>query len=353
VKLPPKGSWVEAFGEHGDVVVSSRARLARNLADFPFVNRADAVQQAEVLRLVRSLPLCDHDDWQWIELGGLDRHERRLLLERHLVSQEFIDHDLPRAVGIGHGDRLSVMVNEEDHLRMQALVPGCDLPEAWRLVAAIDGRLEQVADLAVHPRWGYLTACPTNIGTAVRFSVMAHLPALRLTNEVERLKRAAIALDVAVRGFYGEGSDSSGEFYQLSNQVTLGMSEVDLLERFSNEIVPRIVAYERMAREMLLDRNRLGLEDKVQRSLGLLRSARLLTAEEAMKNLSRLRLGVVVGLLEEIELATIHRLFLDVQPAHLRREHPDLIPDSGSTGRDGEDERTRARRAAIVRSALA
>jgi protein arginine kinase len=346
VKLPTEGPWLDALGEHGDVVVSSRARLARNLAGFPFVNRADEGQQSEVLRLVRSLPLCEQSDWRWIDLADLERQERRLLLERHLVSQEFIDHDVPRAVGIGHGDRLSVMVNEEDHLRMQALVPGCDLAEAWRLVAAVDGRLEQVADLAVHARWGYLTACPTNVGTAARFSVMAHLPGLRLTNEVERLKRAAIALDVAVRGFYGEGSDSSGEFYQLSNQVTLGMSEIDLLEKFSTEIVPRIVSYERMAREMLLDRNRIGLEDRVQRSLGLLRSARLLTSEEAMKNLSRLRLGIVVGLLDEIDLATVHRLFLAVQPAHLLREHPDL------TFRDGEDEHARERRASIVRSTL-
>ncbi len=346
MKLPSEGPWLDAFGEHGDVVVSSRARLARNLAGFPFVNRADERQQSEVLRVVRSLPLCDQSDWRWIDLADLERQERRLLLERHLVSQEFIDHDVPRAVGIGHGDRLSIMVNEEDHLRMQALVPGCDLAEAWRLVAAVDGRLEQVADLAVHARWGYLTACPTNVGTAVRFSVMAHLPGLRLTNEVERLKRAAIALDIAVRGFYGEGSDSSGEFYQLSNQVTLGMSEVDLLEKFSTEIVPRIVSYERMARDMLLDRNRLGLEDRIQRSLGLLRSARLLTSEEAMKNLSRLRLGIVVGLLDEIDLATVHRLFLAVQPAHLRREHPDLAH------RDGEDEHARERRASIVRTAL-
>ena len=353
MKLPSHGPWMDTFGEHGDVVVSSRARLARNLTDFPFVNRADEAQHAEILQFVRSLPLCEQSDWRWIELADLDRRERRLLLERHLVSQEFIERDVPRAVGIGHADRLSVMVNEEDHLRMQALVPGCDLAEAWRLVASVDGRLEQVADLAVHPRWGYLTACPTNVGTAVRFSVMAHLPALRLTNEVERLKRAAIALDVAVRGFYGEGSDSSGEFYQLSNQVTLGLSEVDLLEKFSTEIVPRIVAYERMAREMLLDRNRLGLEDRIHRALGLLRSARLLTTEEAMKNLSRLRLGTVVGLLDEVELATIHRLFLAVQPAHLLQEHPDLVATAGSSERNGEDVRIRERRASIVRSALA
>jgi protein arginine kinase len=345
------GLWNDGLGDDGDVIVSSRARLARNLTGFPFVNRATDDQQAEVVRLVRSIPLGPRDDWRWIDLASLDRQERRLLLERHLVSREFIEHDLPRAVGLGDGDRVSIMVNEEDHLRMQALVPGCDLPEAWRLVAALDGRLEQSAEIAVHPRWGYLTACPTNVGTAVRFSVMAHLPALRLTNEVERLKRAANVLDLAVRGFYGEGSESSGEFFQLSNQVTLGVSEPELLEHFSTVIVPRIVAYERMAREMLLDRNRLGLEDRVHRSLGLLRAARLLTVEEAMKNLSRLRLGVVTGILPEVGLPTIHRLFLNVQPAHLIRAHPDL--ESSASGlRETEDERIRERRAGIVRAAL-
>jgi protein arginine kinase len=345
------GLWNDGLGDDGDVIVSSRARLARNLTGFPFVNRATDDQQAEVVRLVRSIPLGQRDDWRWIDLASLDRQERRLLLERHLVSREFIEHDLPRAVGLGDGDRVSIMVNEEDHLRMQALVPGCDLPEAWRLVAALDGRLEQSAEIAVHPRWGYLTACPTNVGTAVRFSVMAHLPALRLTNEVERLKRAANVLDLAVRGFYGEGSESSGEFFQLSNQVTLGVSEPELLEHFSTVIVPRIVAYERMAREMLLDRNRLGLEDRVHRSLGLLRAARLLTVEEAMKNLSRLRLGVVTGILPEVGLPTIHRLFLNVQPAHLIRAHPDL--ESSASGlRETEDERIRERRAGIVRAAL-
>ena len=349
MKLNPQGPWIDRFGEDGDVVVSSRARLARNLAGFPFVNQATEAQRTEVLRFVRSLPLGEHDDWRWIDLESIDRQARRLLLERHLVSREFIDHDLPRAVGIGHGDRISVMVNEEDHLRMQALVPGCDLPEAWRLVAAVDGQLERVAEIAVHPRWGYLTACPTNVGTAVRFSIMAHLPALRLTNEIERLKRAAMALDLAVRGFYGEGSESSGDFYQLSNQVTLGISEPDLLERFSSVVVPRIVAYERMAREMLLDRSRLALEDKVHRSLATLRSARLLAVDEAMKHLSRVRLGAVCEVLPDLDLGTIHRLFLEIQPAHLLRDHPDLVVGTG--GRDAEDERIRERRATIVRAA--
>jgi protein arginine kinase len=352
MKHSDPGLWSDGTSDDGDVVVSSRARLARNLAGFPFVNQATDVQQGEILRFVRSIPLGADHDWRWIDLSTIDRHERRLLLEKHLVSREFIDHDLPRAVGLGDGDRVSVMVNEEDHLRMQALVPGCDLAEAWRLVAALDGRLEQSAEIAVHPRWGYLTACPTNVGTAVRFSVMAHLPALRLTNEVERLKRAANVLDLAVRGFYGEGSESSGEFFQLSNQVTLGVSEPELLEHFSTVIVPRIVSYERMAREILLERNRVGLEDRVHRSLGLLQSARLLTVEEAMKNLSRLRLGIITGLLPDVELAVIHRLFLEVQPAHLLRNHPELRTPAATSGRGVEDERIREHRASMVRTTL-
>lgn len=348
----PQASWTDPCGADGDVIVSSRARLARNFADFPFVNQADEAERSRILQFVRSLPLSAEPDWRWVDLAGVSRHERRLLLERHLVSREFIEEDLPRAVGIGHEGRISVMVNEEDHLRLQALVPGCDLTEAWRLVADLDERLEQSAKLATHPRWGYLTACPTNIGTAVRFSVMAHLPALRLTNEVERLKRAALALDLAVRGFYGEGSESTGEFFQLSNQVTLGMSEPDILERFATVVVPRIVAYERLAREMLLDRDHLALEDRVHRSLALLRAARLLTADETMKHLSRIRLGVVSGLLSGVDLQTIHRLVLDVQPAHLLRDHPDLVPAKGPTQRDGEDLGVRERRASIVRAAL-
>ena len=349
----PRASWTDPCGADGDVIVSSRARLARNLVDFPFVNRASDEERNQILRFVRSLPLSADGDWRWIDLAGMSRHDRRLLLERHLVSREFIDEDLPRAVGIGHGERISVMVNEEDHLRLQALVPGCDLTEAWRLVADLDGRLERSAEVATHPRWGYLTACPTNVGTATRFSVMAHLPALRLTNEVERLKRAALALDLAVRGFYGEGSESTGEFFQLSNQVTLGMSEPDILERFATVVVPKIVAYERLAREMLLDRDRTALEDRVHRSLAILNAARLLSTDEAMKHLSRVRLGVVSGLLTEVGLPTIHRLFLEVQPAHLLRSHPDLVPASRPSSRDGEDLAMRERRSRLVREALA
>lgn len=352
MKLERGGPWIESGGPESDVVVSSRARLARNLAGFPFVNQASGDQCREILRLVKSLDLAD-SPMQWLDVVELEPPERELLVERHLVSRNFIEADTPRGVLIGDGERLSVMVNEEDHLRMQVLLPGCDLGEAWRKAAEVDRALERNVDLAVHPRWGYLTACPTNVGTAIRFSVMVHLPALRMTNEIERLRRAANALDLAVRGFYGEGSESAGDFYQVSNQITLGVADGDLLGRFIDTVVPRIVEYERMARRMMLERSRMQLEDRIHRSLGLLESARLLGVEEAMKHLSRIRLGVSMGLLDRPRLSTVQRLFLDVQPGHMRLNHPDLQTQNGSSDpANANDEAIRTHRAELVRKAL-
>lgn len=358
MKLKQTGPWIEHSGPDADVVVSSRARLARNLTGLPFVNQASDPQRREILQLIRSLPFASErgEGLVWIDLQQSTSEDRRLLFERHLVSRQFIDSVSPRAVAIADDEQLSVMVNEEDHLRMQVLLPGLELEEAWRRAVEFDRRLEKHADLAVHPRWGYLTACPTNVGTAIRFSVMLHLPGLRLTNELERLRRASNDLDLAVRGFYGEGSDSSGDFYQVSNQLTLGVSETDLLATFVGEVVPRIVAYERMARDILVERSATLLEDRVHRALGTLRSARLLGIEESMKHLSRVRLGIALGLLPDVPLGTVQRLFLEVQPAHLRRIRPDSIDDTAlePVGEDRmlDDERTRRRRAALVRQEL-
>lgn len=358
VKLKQTGPWIEHSGPDADVVVSSRARLARNLSGLPFVNQASDAEKREVLQLVQTLPLAGDrsEELVWIDLQQSTPADRRLLFERHLVSRQFLESISPRAVAIADDEQLSVMVNEEDHLRMQVLLPGLELEEAWRRVVEFDRRLERNADIAVHPRWGYLTACPTNVGTAIRFSVMLHLPGLRLTNELERLRRASNDLDLAVRGFYGEGSDSSGDFYQVSNQLTLGVSETDLLATFVGEIVPRIVAYERMARDILIERSATLLEDRVHRALGTLRSARLLAIEESMKHLSRVRLGIALGLLTDIPMGTVQRLFLEVQPAHLRRVQPDSIDDTAlepvTEDRLLDDERTRRRRADLVRTAL-
>ena len=353
MKLHDTGPWMEDTGPDSDVVVSSRARLARNLSGFPFVNQASDQQQHEIVQIVRSLPITDTagGDLSWIDMSHATRHDRQLLFERHLVSRQFVDGDQPRAVAVGDNDSLSVMVNEEDHLRMQVLLPGLRLDDAFSRLRTIDQGLDSSADIAVHPRWGYLTACPTNLGTACRLSVMLHLPGLRFTNEMERVRRAAKDLHLAVRGYYGEGSESSGDFYQVSNQVTLGVREEDLLAEFQTIVVPQLIDYEREARRMLSDRNQTMLDDRIHRAVGILRSARILGIEEAMKLLSRLRLGVAIGRLRDIDMPTIQQLFLRVQPAHLLHNHP-LDSDDGNTSSSEEPIALKQLRADTVRATL-
>ena len=215
--------------------------------------------------------------------------------------------------------QISLMINEEDHLRIQVMHSGLDLWGAWERVNAIDDLIEAKVPFAFHQRLGYLTACPTNVGTGARFSVMLHLPALRMTGEIDKVKNAAEDMSLAIRGSHGEGSQNTGDIFQLSNQTTLGKSEEALLAEMQDEIVPRVVEYERRARTMLMDRRRTILEDKVHRALGVLRGARLMTVDEAMTLLSQVRLGVVLGLVEDLPQQTVNHLLLLVQPAHLQR----------------------------------
>jgi protein arginine kinase len=330
---------------HSDVVLSCRARLARNIAGFPFVNSATSAQCEEILSIARHVLLQREvaDGMMWVDLIRATDRDRELLTERHLISKQHAEGEGPRAVVVSDDETLSVMINEEDHLRMQVLAPGMRLDDAYDRINAVDDAIESRVDYAFSERWGYLTACPTNIGTGIRFSVMMHLPALKITNEIERVRRAARHLHLAVRGYYGEGSESAGDFYQISNQITLGCGEDSLLGEFRDNIVPRIIEYEHQAYGVLKRRRSVLLDDRVQRAAGILRSARLLGAEEAMKHLSRTRLGVLLGRLPDIDLAVINRLFLQIQPAHLQTQ----------SGIDLNAEQQREARATLVREALA
>lgn len=341
---PNQGPWVSSDGPNADVVMSCRARLARNLAGFPFTNKASTVQRHEVLRVAEQVLLTSDiaSDMMWVDLTRATDHDRSLLVERHLISKNLADAEIERAVAISGDESLSVMVNEEDHLRMQCLASGLRLREVHQRINAVDDAVEARIEYAFSKRWGYLTACPTNVGTGIRFSVMMHLPALKITNEIERVRRSAKDLHLAVRGYYGEGSESAGDFYQISNQVTLGLNEDELLAELEAKIIPRIIEYEHHARSMLVERNSTLLDDRTQRALGILRSARLLGAEEAMKLLSRLRLAAHLGRMDEVDVKAINRLFLLVQPAHLRLQAKrDLNPDE-----------MRETRATVVRQAL-
>lgn len=340
-----------------DVVMSSRVRLARNIAGYPFVGRATHPQRREVLDAVRSAAGADEaalgagggrmaDDPSarlgWIELATLPKRDRQLLWERHLISRQFAEGDSPRAVAVTPDERFAMMVNEEDHLRLQVIRPGSRMRDAFDAAMRAESALGARLEFSFHERWGYLTACPTNVGCGIRIGVMVHLRALRVTNDIEKVKRAAKELHLAVRGFHGEGTDAAGDWYQVSNQRTLGISEESLLEEFAGRVVPALVAYEREARAVLLDRQRTLLEDRVFRALATLRSARLLGLDEAMKQLSGLRLGCCLGLVPGIDLAAIDQLTIRIQSAHLRAADPSIDTD--------DDER--AARARATRSAL-
>lgn len=329
----------EDFSMPGDdIVMSCRVRLARNIAAFPFTGRATDTQRTELLNLARQVLLAAglDDRMKWIDVAEASDHHRKLLVERHLISKQFADSSLQRGVAISGDEALSIMVNEEDHLRMQVLTPGGNLREAFDRINQVDDRVENHLDYAFSSRWGYLTACPTNLGTGIRFSMMMHLPALNLSNEIERVRRAARELNLAVRGYYGEGSDSAGDFYQISNQVTLGCTENELLLEFLEKVIPQIVDYELEARRMLVRNSPNLLDDRVHRAFGILRNARLLGTDEAMKLLSRVRLGITTGRITEPSIETINRLFLRIQPAHLRQEigskiSPDELREARAT----------------------
>jgi protein arginine kinase len=264
----------------------------------------------------------------WVDLDQASPRDRQLLVERHLISRHLAETDIPRAVAVSGDETLSIMINEEDHMRMQVLAPGSMLDELVQRIGEIDDAVESKIDYAFSKRWGYLTACPTNVGSGIRLSVMMHLPALKLTEEIEKLRRAAKDLHLAVRGYYGEGSESAGDFYQISNQITLGRTEQELLAEFRERVLPKIIDYETQARRLLVEHNPTLLDDRIHRALGILLAARLLGAEEAMKLLSRVRLGIRLGRLPELNIADVNRLLLQIQTAHLQLYvGADLNPD--------------------------
>jgi protein arginine kinase len=288
----------------------------------------------------------------WIDLHSTPPLDRTVLVERHLISQQHArgkqstgagGADEPRAVAVSLPDeRMSIMVNEEDHLRLQVIRSGLDLSRTLAEVDGLDDALEAGLDYAFSARFGYLTACPTNVGTGIRLSVMLHLPALRLTGNIEKVKRAATDMSLAVRGFYGEGSDAAGDLYQISNQTTLGKTEQILLQELEHQVIPKVLDYERRERQLLMTKRRMDLEDQVHRALGTLTHARLMSTEESMQLLSLVRLGVICGVLERPDQSAINHMLLMTQPAHLQR----------AAGKELDQDQRRATRAQLLRQRL-
>lgn len=314
------GEWLRGSGPESDIVISSRIRLARNLADFPFIRRCDEQNRAAIEKSLREkiVPLGELSGPMYVDVSNLETVDRQFLVERQLISRELADSSGARAVAIDTHETYSLMINEEDHLRLQVMHSGLDLEAAWMQINRIDDLIEKQINYAFHERLGYLTACPTNVGTGMRVSVMLHLPALVITRQIEKVFRSLQKISLAVRGLYGEGSKAMGDFYQISNQITLGRSEEDLLKQVG-EVVPVLIDYERRAREFLVRESQKDLHDRVSRAYGILCTAQTISSEETMDLLSSVRMGINLGLIHDLEIPTINKLFIHTQPAHLQK----------------------------------
>ena len=347
--LPNHGlGWLDASGEHADVVLSTRIRLARNLQGHAFGPRARVNDREAVLeqtrRAMTKVELLAGS--RLLELPNLDRRSRGMLLERRLASRELLGDvkegpSRATAVLLAAQDPLSVMVNEEDHLRLQGLLSGLRLKEAWNLVDRLDEELGQELPYAYHHEFGFLTSCPTNVGSGLRASVLVHLPGLVLTKEIGKVVQGLGQVGLTFRGLYGEGSEVVGNFFQLSNQTTLGKSEEELVDHL-DKIIRQVIQYEDQARQVLLRDAPQVTEDKIWRAYGLLRYARSLPFEELMNLLSGIRLGVGLKLLPELRVYTLNKLMIFTQTAHLEQ----------AAGRDLSPGECDAHRAAYVRSIL-
>lgn len=321
------GEWLKGHGPQSEIVVSSRARLARNLKTHHFIGCMDEAQRTEVVQAVRSALASVPGGlaMEWYDLESLDETDRAFLWERHLISREILEAEGARSLALNDDETLALMVNEEDHLRLQAIRSGLQLEEAFHAVDGFDDALSAVLDFAYDKTLGYLTACPTNVGTGMRVSVMLHLPALAMSRRVEKAFRAVHDLRLTVRGLYGEGTEAHGDFYQISNQVTLGKGEAAILEAL-RVAVDGIIDYERKLRQRLLADDTHRLEDRVWRAYATLRHARMLESEEAMRLLSMVRLGVYLAILPRIDLPSLNEMFIYTQPAHLQRQEGCELP---------------------------
>ncbi|MBW8002496.1 MAG: protein arginine kinase [Planctomycetes bacterium] len=357
--------WFDGSGPQADVVISSRIRLARNLAGYKFLHACTDQEKSEILKILKDvlMELEIGDKSFYISVDDAPAIDRNFLVERYLISRHHAFGKGPRGAVIANKEFFTGMINEEDHLRIQILKGGLQLNSCFEQINKIDDMIEKKVDYAFGTTFGYLTACPTNIGTGIRVSVMLHLPALKMTGHIDKFLNAAKAMGLAVRGLFGEGTEAAGDFYQLSNQVTLGISEQEIIDKFEKKIIPEIVEYETAARNQLLNKESELLDDKISRAMALLRSAHLISSQEALFLLSHLRLGVnmhehmgvstpaIDGLYAlckgsdnktNLSISTINRLFMLTLPAHLQINYgKELDP----THRD-------ALRAKIIRSTL-
>lgn len=312
--------WLKSTGPNSDIVISSRIRLARNLDNLPFPHWGNKKQSEEAQRTIEeALMKVDYLKQSTVfKLADLDSIDRQFLVERHLMSLEHAKMTNHKSVVVEDEEIVAIMINEEDHIRMQVMQSGFNLFEAWNILNRTDDCLAKELPFAYLADWGYLTACPTNTGTGMRGSVMLHLPALVMTRQCDRVLAAIAKLSFTTRGLYGEGTQASGNFFQISNQVSLGHSEDEIIENI-NGIIRQIIEQENQAREAMLSKNRSVLEDRINRSLGILKSAHIISSQETIELLSMVRLGADLGIIKDLDRRRINELFIITQPAHLQK----------------------------------
>lgn len=310
--------WYDEFGPEGDVVLSSRIRLARNIKGIPFPPAADDARRSEVIEICKEAAKTSCKDLNFIDFGNMKDHERTALAECHLISPQMLDNEIRHALLLSGDSRICVMINEEDHIRIQSMAPGFDLDSCFAEANRVDDELEQSLDYAFDEQLGYLTCCPTNVGTGMRASVMMHLPGLVMSGMISKISATLSQLGLAVRGIYGEGSKAEGNIFQISNQLTLGASEEDIITKFK-QIIVEVIEKERAARERLHEVNKFRLEDAVMRSYGILKSAVIMTSQEAIKRISDVRLGISIGLIDDVSYQTMNKISYLVMPANIMK----------------------------------
>jgi protein arginine kinase len=321
--------WMRGSGPHSDVVMTSRVRLARNLRGYPFPGWSQEKQRTDMLSMARPLveSLPEMKDGYSEDYGTLSKIKKQVLVERHIISREHAARSNGCAVVVDRKQNLSIMINEEDHFRIQGIRPGLALRGAFDLVDKVDSELEGQLPYAFDSRLGYLTACPTNLGTGMRASVMMHLPALVLTDQVSQVMKAVNKIGLAVRGLYGEGTEALGNLFQVSNQHTLGEKEGEIIQQIER-VIESVVRSEQNARVKLREDHRTMLEDQIGRAYAILRHAHILNSKEALNLLSMLRLGADMDLIADCDRSVIDLLLLEIQPAHLQlRAMRELSPE--------------------------
>jgi len=313
-------------GPYNKIVLSSRVRLARNVKGMPFPGWAKKPDRIKALELVRPAVegLPQMGDSFSESMDNLTVLDKNILVERHLISREHAAKNAGSGLVLNREESLCVMVNEEDHLRMQALRPGLQLRQAWHAIDQVDSKLEKKMEFAFTPTLGYLTACPTNVGTGIRVSAMLHLPGLVLAEQINQIIQAVNKLGLAVRGLYGEGTEALGNVFQVSNQMTLGETENDIVERL-NKVLAQIIEHEENARSMLLEKKPKTVYNHIGRAYGILANAHSISSKETLNLLSLMRLGVDLGLFADLERWQVDELFITTQPAHLQRVHSEKL----------------------------